>query len=401
MTFNAAGSTAPGGVLRYGWRFNDGTSSEETVGPTVSHTFPTAGAHLVALTVFAGDGTSIGSAGLIVTGDEGPGPALSIATATPTAAQPVSFNGSGSTDSDGSITSYEWNFGDGSPVGTGAAPSHTYAAVGTYMATLLVGDSSGQIATISHPVVVDEAPAASFSMVPASSTAGQPVSFDGSASADTDGSIASYNWNFGDGGAPGSGSTASHIYGTAGTYTVTLTVIDTAGATSATSQQATVVAAPPGPTAALTTTTAAAVALPVTPNSSFTASGAALNQKTGAIKFTESFAEPGTFSWLVTFPNGKFGAFASSNTKCKAGFIKLSGKCRPAKIVFAKGTKTVTAAGTVIFTLKPSASALKALKNALKQGKGLPVTATLRFQSSLGGSPVSHTQSLMVKLKKK
>ena len=42
-----------------------------------------------------------------------------------------SFDGSGSTDSDGSVASYAWKFGDGS-TGTGATPSHTYAAAGTY-----------------------------------------------------------------------------------------------------------------------------------------------------------------------------------------------------------------------------------------------------------------------------
>jgi hypothetical protein len=44
---------------------------------------------------------------------------------------------------------------------------------------------------------------------------------------------------------------------------------------------------------------------------------------------------------------------------------------------------------------------LKALKNALKQKKGLPVTITLTFQSARGGSPVSHTRVLTVKLRKK
>jgi hypothetical protein len=160
------------------------------------------------------------------------------------------------------------------------------------------------------------------------------------------------------------------------------------------------VTAPAAASATLTTTTALILPLTAAPNSNFTTTSA-FSQATGAITFKESVTEPGTFSWLVMFQNGKFGAFASSNTKCKTGFIKLSGKCRPAKIVFAKGSKAVTAAGTVIFTLKPSASALKALKNALKQRKGLPVTATLRFQSSLGGSPVSRTQSLTVKLRKK
>ena len=135
-------------------------------------------------------------------------------------------------------------------------------------------------------------------------------------------------------------------------------------------------------------------------NSNFTATGASFSPTTGAITFTESVGEPGTFSWLLTFQNGKFGAFASSKTKCKSDFIRLNGKCLPSRIVFAKGSRPVTASGRVSFTLKPSASALKALKNAVKQRKALPVTMTLTFQSSLGGSPVSHTQSLAVRLKK-
>jgi PKD repeat protein len=61
-------------------------------------------------------------------------------------------------------------------------------------------------------------------------------SFDGSGSADPDGSITSYAWDFGDG-ATGTGVTAQHAYAGAGTYTVTLTVTDDSGATSTASQQ--------------------------------------------------------------------------------------------------------------------------------------------------------------------
>lgn len=65
VTFNATGSTAPGGVAEYNWQFNDGpglsTPVEQTT-PEVKHTFPVGGTYVVALTVFAGDGTSIGTA---------------------------------------------------------------------------------------------------------------------------------------------------------------------------------------------------------------------------------------------------------------------------------------------------------------------------------------------------
>jgi len=75
MTFDAAGSTAPGGVARYNWQFNDGPGlaiPTETTTPTVSHTFPSAGPYLVALTVFAANGTSIGAAQTVAVGKPPP-----------------------------------------------------------------------------------------------------------------------------------------------------------------------------------------------------------------------------------------------------------------------------------------------------------------------------------------
>ncbi len=67
--------------------------------------------------------------------------------------------------------------------------------------------------------------------------------FDGSTSADSDGSIASYAWTFG-GDGPGSGVTSSHTFSAAGTYSVSLVVTDNGGATGSTSQSV-AVSAPP------------------------------------------------------------------------------------------------------------------------------------------------------------
>jgi PKD domain len=134
------------------------------------------------------------------------------------------------------------------------------------------------------------------------------------------------------------------------------------------------------------------------PNSSFVAKAAA-NPKSGAITLVVSVVQPGTFTWLATFANGKFGVFSSS--ACKTGFVKLAGKCKPAKITFAKGSATFAAAGSFTLTLKPSASARRALATALKRRKGLVVTLALKYQSSLGGSPAAASLSLTDKLKKK
>jgi PKD repeat protein len=68
-----------------------------------------------------------------------------------------SFNGSGSTDADGTIVSYAWTFGtDGS--GSGATTSHTFSTAGTYNVTLTVTDDDGAPGSVSHGVTVSAPP---------------------------------------------------------------------------------------------------------------------------------------------------------------------------------------------------------------------------------------------------
>ncbi len=149
----------------------------------------------------------------------------------------VDFNGSGSTD-DGTIVNWDWDFGDGA-AGAGALVSHTFAAAGTYTVMLTVTDDAGATGSVSQEVSVGDLnlpPVASFTAVQVTGTL--EVSFDGTGSTD-DGAIVSWDWDFGDGNT-GIGSTASNIYATAGSYTVTLIVTDDAGATGETSQSVTV-----------------------------------------------------------------------------------------------------------------------------------------------------------------
>ena len=70
----------------------------------------------------------------------------------------AAFDGRGSTDPEGPIASYSWNFGDGAPAGTGAQPSHTYTSAGDYAVTLTVTDGAGATDTETQTVSVSEPP---------------------------------------------------------------------------------------------------------------------------------------------------------------------------------------------------------------------------------------------------
>jgi PKD repeat protein len=156
----------------------------------------------------------------------------------------VAFNGSASTDSDGTIATYAWDFGDSTPAGSGATVSHVYAAAGTYTARLTVTDNRGATGTRTTTITVqgNASPTASFTAAPINGRAPLLVSFDAAASTDSDGTITSYQWNFGNGNTA-TGVTAQQNYVAAGTFTVQLTVTDNDGATASTTRTVTV--APP------------------------------------------------------------------------------------------------------------------------------------------------------------
>jgi PKD repeat protein len=277
---------------------------------------------------------------------------------------------------------FTWKFGDATQ-GSGQTPTHVYAHEGTYKVLYSVKDAltDSTVAPVEQTITVEEPPTASFT---AEQTAQKEWKFNASASEDKDGTIEKYTWEFGDGTVQ-EGKEVTHKYENPNLYPVTLTVEDSTKITAKSTREVRVIDAPrAGRTA---------------PNSSFVAKAAA-NTRSGAITVSVSVANPGTLGWLATFANGKFGVFASSISKCKKGTIKLARRCRPATIVYAKGSASVAAAGSASVTFKPTASARKALANARKHHAGLVVTLKLTFQSSLGGTPTSSSVTLTIKLKK-
>ena len=157
----------------------------------------------------------------------------------------VNFDASASADAD----TYAWDLGDGNSA-TGVAPSHYYYEPGSYTVQLTVTNTeSGLSGTDSLVVTVENrAPTAVIGPVADNLQAPQTVEFDGSASTDPDSipqnthGIVSHAWDFGDGGT-GAGVAPSHTYETGGTFSVSLTVTDSNGATD--TAQASLVVAPP------------------------------------------------------------------------------------------------------------------------------------------------------------
>ncbi len=166
----------------------------------------------------------------------------------PLVGESIIFDASGSTDTDGTIVKYEWDFdNDGTYDAEGVTCTHVYDSYGTKTVRLRVTDDMGATATTTMTVEVNAPPQITDMSVTDGS--GNDVSHDNGywqwwsdggvtfkfrpTVSDPDGSIASYEWDFGDGarssgtGTPG---TVSHTYTDSGTYRVTLTVTDDDGA---------------------------------------------------------------------------------------------------------------------------------------------------------------------------
>lgn len=81
---------------------------------------------------------------------------FSVSSASGVAPHSVSFDATASTDADGSIASYRWDFGDGKQA-TGQTPSHSFEAAGSFTVNLTVTDNDDATALSSSTITVTEA----------------------------------------------------------------------------------------------------------------------------------------------------------------------------------------------------------------------------------------------------
>ncbi len=249
ILFNATLSTETDGrIVSYSWDF-DADGAVDSYAAIVDHTFVENGAYAVTLTVADESGRTSTQTQTVVVGPISEPPSESVSLLPPiadfqyTPQEPqtgslVRFNGTLSEDMDGTITAYAWDFdGDGLADAAAAIAEHTFPA-GSHDVSLTVTDDDGATDTLTRTLAVSPAPAptsttppvADFEFSPELPVVGQIISFNGLLSADADGEIVAYAWDFdGDGTVDAFDAFVQHSYSTPGTVDVSLTVTDDGG----------------------------------------------------------------------------------------------------------------------------------------------------------------------------
>ena len=156
--FNASGSYDPdGNIVSYVWDFKDGNTGS---GKIVNHAFSSTGNYNVKLTVTDNEGATDSSTKIVTvteltTPNQSPTASFTANPTSGVAPLNVSFNASNSSDSDGNIVNYVWDFKDGN-VGTGQTVNHIFTSTGSYNVKLTVTDNEGVTDSTTKTITVTE-----------------------------------------------------------------------------------------------------------------------------------------------------------------------------------------------------------------------------------------------------
>ncbi|HKR05483.1 MAG TPA: PKD domain-containing protein [Bacteroidia bacterium] len=224
IPFNNTSTIPSGNIISWSWDFGDGTNST-LQNPT--HQYATSGIHVVTLQATSGNGCTASVTQNVGVGAEPTANFSGNASCFGTAAVFTDL----STITNGVISSWDWNFGDGSS-STQQNPSHLYNAPGTYNVTVTVASGGGCTASFTASVTINPKPVADFSTTSVCKNATTDFT---DLSTMQNGSINSYAWSFGDGGTSNL-QNPSHTYANDGSYTATLIVTSDLGCTDTISQ---------------------------------------------------------------------------------------------------------------------------------------------------------------------
>jgi len=231
VPFAATGSGDPNGPIeRFAWSFGDGASAE---GPEVEHRYATPGRFQVSL--LADDGRKLNNSrqqAIHPLHVNQPPIAMAGPDRVVCPGESVIFDGSASTDGDGALTRFRWDFGDGTTA-EGEQASHVFETPGVYQVVLSVTDDTeatcGTVSDVAR-VWVNAPPVAAAGSDREGFVGGayDHLLFDASASTDADGEPLSFLWDLGDG-VTRTGAKVQHAYTEPGEYAVRLGVADGTG----------------------------------------------------------------------------------------------------------------------------------------------------------------------------
>jgi PKD repeat protein len=237
IQFNDKSKDPDGEIAAYFWVFGDGTASDL---PNPTHIYTATRTYIVQLTVTDDVGVkSTTQQEITVYRNIEPMAAFSYESpARPKPGQLISFIDE-SSDEDGEITAWKWNFGDGN-TSNAQHPKHAYTADGLYIIRLVVTDNLGVKRAKEELITVHEnlSPEPEYSWQPPSPNMWEEILFIDH-SKDPDGLITVWQWDFGDGFSCVEQS-PSYRYAVPGSYEVTLRVFDDYGTAQEKKQQLTV-----------------------------------------------------------------------------------------------------------------------------------------------------------------
>jgi len=229
VQFTDTSSDDEGPLVAWNWNFGDNETSDVQ---NPEHIYADPGKYRVVLTVTDSGGLQVSGTIEITVLPPGNNPPIANFNYSQQNRKLVVDFTDTSTDTDGTIVSWNWDFGDTSSDSL-QNPSHTYAFSGTYEVTLKVTDNGGKSSFITKNVtvnpLVNQAPI--ILNITGNQTSFKPlvVKFTENSS-DSDGFITQWNWNFGDRNTFSTTDPAfknpTNTYQNPGTYTVTLTVTD-------------------------------------------------------------------------------------------------------------------------------------------------------------------------------
>ena len=248
--------------LSYSWNFGGGATNSTQQNPSV--VFATVGTFTVSLTVTDARGLAdptpaTRTVTVTAAANQAPNGTIAAPASNVTIAQgsTVAFQGSGTDPDNNTPLTYSWNFGGGATNSTQQNPSVVFATVGTFTVSLTVTDARGladptpATRTVTVTAAANQAPNATI-VAPAANLSvvqGGTANFEGSGTDPDNNLPLAYSWNFGAGAVP-STSTAQNpgavTFNTVGTNTVSFTVRDGLGATSAAVTRVVTVTPPTG-----------------------------------------------------------------------------------------------------------------------------------------------------------